>query len=307
MHRPKRLSMREALILGLLAITPPVVHGQPLLGIHPDTGKLYGVSTADASLSLIGNTGLFGTAALAFAPDGTLYGFTVGQGSMLVRIDPATAVATPIASLTAVSLFEGGLAISPNGVAYGATSAPGSTPFLFTMNLVTGSVTHIGPLPSPSDINGLAWRSDGMLVALDRTSNSLLTINPATAAASPLAVVTATVGAVGDMTVLNGRGYFATGGPGPPIPGSNELWSFDMFTGQQTLVGSFAPTITGVGISGLAARAVPEPGTLSLLGFGTACLVGFCLRKAKNLAPYLTAPCSTGCQPFPGGATSNGG
>ena len=64
------------------------------------------------------------------------------------------------------------------------------------------------------------------------------------------------------MAVLEGRGYFVTNGPGGVL-GSNELWSFDLFTGDHTLVGSLGPTITGDGLSGLA---VPEPATLLLLG-----------------------------------------
>ncbi len=56
-----------------------------LLGIDSDTGNLYQISTANASLTLIGNTGLTMPADLQFSPDGSLYTFTVGTNSTLYR------------------------------------------------------------------------------------------------------------------------------------------------------------------------------------------------------------------------------
>lgn len=113
------------------------------------------------------------------------------------------------------------------------------------------------------DINGLAWRSDGQLVALDRVQNALLLIDPTTRATSVLASLGPTVGAVGGMVLSNDQGWFATSGPSGTDPGSNGLYAFDAFTGNYSLVGSFSPTITGTGISGLAIS-VPEP---SFAGF----------------------------------------
>jgi hypothetical protein len=110
-----------------------------------------------------------------------------------------------------------------------------------------------------------------MLVGLDRVTNSLLVIDPTTAASSVLAPISSTVGAVGGMTVLGGIGYMNTGGTGGSIPGSDELYSFDLFTGSQTLIGSFSPAFTDDGISGLATlptSAVPEPASLAMLGIG---------------------------------------
>ncbi len=109
-----------------------------------------------------------------------------------------------------------------------------------------------------------------MLVGLDRATNSLLAIDPATAVSSLITAVRPTVGAVGGMAAAGDTGYFATSGPGTALPGSNELYSFDLFTGAHTLVGSFAPTISGTGISGLA---IPEPATICLLGIGALSLI----------------------------------
>jgi hypothetical protein len=53
------------------------------------------------------------------------------------------------------------------------------------------------------------------------------------------------------MAVRGGRGYFSTSGPNLVPTGSHELWTFDLYTGAQALIGSLGPAITGDGISGL--------------------------------------------------------
>ena len=65
------------------------------------------------------------------------------------------------------------LAFAPNGTAYGTNGDSAAIPQLFTINLTTGAATVIGTLSGGDhDINGLAYRSDGMLIGLDRVTNS---------------------------------------------------------------------------------------------------------------------------------------
>ena len=174
-------------------------------------GALYNVSTTDATLSLIGNTGIADWGDIQFAPNGTLYGFTTGGSAALYRINPATAAATLIGSLGLGFVFEGGLAFSPSGTAYGTNGGAATNAQLFTLNLATGAASIIGTISGGShDINGLTWRSDGVLIGLDDLTNALLLINPLTATSSSLAPVSSPVGAVGGMTQTGGLGYFAT-------------------------------------------------------------------------------------------------
>jgi len=239
-----------------------------LFGIDFDSGMMFSVSPVNASLTLVGSTGVSGFAEIEFAPDGTLYGFTTSSSANLYTINPSTAAVSVIGPLGLGFVFEGGLAFAPNGSAFGTNGDSAGNPQLFSLNLATGAATVIGTISGGAhDINGLAYRSDGKLIGLDRESNSLLVIDPTTAVSSVLAAVPATVGGVGGMTVLGGVGYFNTSGPGGSIPGSNELYSFNLFTGASTLVGSFAPTISGNGMSGLAAR-VPEPSSVILAACG---------------------------------------
>jgi hypothetical protein len=260
-----------------------------LIGVTLDDGNLYTVSTVNASSTLIGNTGVTNWADIQFAPNGTLYGFTTSAGTpSLYTINPTTASTTLVGPLNAGFVFEGGLAFSPGGIAYATNLGSSSAAQLFTINLNTGAATAVGTISGGShDINGLAYRvADGKLIGLDRVTNSLLVIDPTTAAASTLAAVSATVGAVGGMTVLNGVGYFNTSGPSGASPGSNELYSFNLSTGAATLVGSLAPTIGGDGISGLAGTVTtsgaPEPASLALLCAGIAFFASLSGRLSRK-------------------------
>jgi len=259
-----------------------------LFGIDYNSGVLYSVSTVDASLTPVGSTGVANFAEIEFAPDGTLYGFTSGPPGIcsLYTINPSTAEASLVGPLGVEFVSEGGLAFTPNGIAYGGIGhgsggIPGQAQ-LFSLNLATGAATAVANLGF-LDINGLTYRSDGSLIGLDRVDNALVVINPTTGSDFGLVNVPSAVGAVGGMTVLNGVGYYNTSGPGgSSIPGSNNLYSFNLFTGASKLVGSLGPTITGTGISGLAAQ-VPEPSSLILASFGVVGLAVWGWRR-RSLA-----------------------
>lgn len=259
-----------------------------LIAVDQDTGDLYTTSTVDASLTFLGSTGLEQLGSLEFF-DGSLYGITSGSNDeadpanrpTLYKID-LNASQTGIESVEAVgelglSLFEGGLAISPDGMAYGVNHDTVSAPGLFSINLATGAAVLIGVVSGGDhDVNGLSWRTDGMLIGLDRKSQSLLVINPTTAVAAILAPVEPSIGAIGGMVITENGGYFATAGPGyaPTLRGSNGLYSFDPFTGEVLdFVGNFNLPTAGSqeGISGLAI--VPEPASIALLGLGTMALI----------------------------------
>ena len=256
-----------------------------LYGIENDTGNLYRISTADAALSLVGNTGISNLGSLEYRPsNGLLYGIRsqLIDGHLagsLYRINPANASATLVGLLGPENVGEGGLVIATDGTAYATQMNFSDNPTLFKINLDTAATTTVGTISGGNhDINGLAWRSDNMLVGLDRVTNSLLVINPSTAASSVIAAVSSPVGAVGGMAAIGDSGYFSTSGP--IVPGaSNSLYSFNLNSGAHTLIGSFAPTISGFGIGGLAL--VPEPASVTLAALAIVPL--FLLRRRSQL------------------------
>ena len=255
-----------------------------LIGVDYDTGELYSVSESNAALTPIGSTGITGAwGDIAFAPNGTLYGFSdsAAPTPTLYTINPSTAATNAVGPLGNGFVFEGALAITPGGIAYAMSTGSSSNAGLFTINLSTGTATDIGTVYGATDINGLVYRSDGKLVGLDDNTNSLVVIDPIALTATLLAAVPTSVGAVGGMTSDNGVGYYVTGGPS--VSGSDDLYSFNLFTGVSTLVGS--PGLADSGLSGLAAlpsTTTPEPSTFALfvVGFGSALMLKFRKRKA---------------------------
>lgn len=242
-----------------------------LYGIEFETTKLFRISPDDASMTLVGSTGVVNLGSLEFRrSDKKLYGVTVGTNPELYKINPEDASATLVGAVDVDFVFEGGLAISPDGRAWMANGGGSATPQLYTINLNTAAVGLVGVMSDPPhDIDGLSYRDDGMLVGLDRETNALLEIDPSNAVTSLISAVAPTVGGIGGMTLHPDAMFFNTSGPTGSIPGSNELYSFDPVAGTHSLIGSLAPTIAGQGISGLAYDpTVPEPITagLSLLG-----------------------------------------
>lgn len=270
-----------------------------LLGIDWDTGKVYRVSTLDASLTVVDNNfSLPGLASLEYY-NGAHYGYTtqtIGQpptDGRLYRLDVAGNVvtATQIGSgLNLSSLYEGGLAFSPNGTAWAANQGGAISTGLFTIDMATGLAQFQGNVGGGvHDFNGLAWYN-GNLIALDRVSNRLIEINPANLA-NPVVKRTftsITVGSVGGMVLLGDTLYFSTSGPSSSVPGSNSLYALNVndlndTSIQPQLIGKLnidGTPLAGTGISGLAI--VPEPGTCGLLGLGAMSLLGWRRRSRKG-------------------------
>ncbi len=246
--------------------------GTQVVGVEVNTGDFYAISTTDASLQLIGHSGVAGLGALEFNPrDGFFYGFTTGVAPVLYRFN----IPLTLDSITPTAIgplnffvFEGGLAFAADGTAY-AMNGGVSVPYLFTVDLTTGQSTIVGSMQEGHDIAGLGWRSDGMLIGLDSRDNALLAINPANADATLIHTIAPIIGAVGGMALLGNTGYFVTAGPHSIFPGSNELYRFDPFTGEHSLIGSFEDVILGSGFSGLSVVQYGSPARGSIVAWGS--------------------------------------
>jgi hypothetical protein len=264
-----RCEARLALLVSSLvcALNCPPARGAvlDLAGIDYATGRIYRLPTDGSEPSLVAQTGVQTLGSFELLLDGNYYGITHDDPT-LYRFDPVTFAPTALGRVTfTTSMFEGAIAQSPDGTVYLTNGGTASTAQLLTLDLSTRVATAVGRLrqSGDADVNGLAWRGDGQLVALDRGAGGLVIIDPDTGAETMLQPLPFAIGAVGGMTLAGNVGYFVTGGPGSVVPGNNSLYSFDPFTGQATLIRSLANlTTAGEGFGGLAVL-VPEPAALA--------------------------------------------
>lgn len=143
------------------AITPSLTG----VDFSPDASQLYAVSS-ETSVSFPKWLGVIPQPSGDFIPIGALTGLPEGDSIA-------------------------GFAIHPrNGIAYLATA--GGSPVLarlFTVNLVNGVTTLVGPMPAPTDPAGtimisLAMNCEGTLIAHNISDDSLYSVNPISGATS---------------------------------------------------------------------------------------------------------------------------
>jgi hypothetical protein len=230
----------------------------PLFGVAPFqigvNSSLYRVDESTGAATLIGDTGFERFGGLAFAPSGTLYGYTPGA---LYTLNTTTGAATRIGFL-GTPAPEGGLAFQPGSGTLFAVDSTDPNDELLTINLATGAASIVGPLGAAGrDTSGLTFLPDGRLlgVALAGGLDRLIEINPTTGAAFTIGVLGPNVGlpSVGGLEFDPDSGilYYSD---------ASNLYSVNVTSGAATLIGAH-----GVfEMSGLAA-AVPEPVGLALL------------------------------------------
>ena len=250
MLRMRRLVTRA--IAWALACAAAKAH--ELFGVSYTTGEFFRVSSMDGSLVVLGSVGAGQLSALEFAPDGTLWAIRGGHLPSLHTLDPATGAPLTSVSIGLAFLQEGGLAFSPSGTAYAASETNSGVPQLITIDLNTGVATIVGSLGAGRDVNGLGWRSDGKLVALDAGTQSLLVLDPSNAAVLSAFPLAPALGTYGGLALRGSTGYFVTASMSAPGPGSSQLVRFDPFTGAHAVVGALALP-AGASLGGLAWRA----------------------------------------------------
>ena len=256
-----------------------------LAGVDYASGRVYSIPTDGSAPAVIAQTGINSLGSLERLNDGFFYGVT-HESPTLYRLDPVTFAPTSLGRvLFSSTIYEGAIAQSPSGTVYITNGGNAGAAELLTLDLSTRQATSVGLFRpgGEADINGLAWRSDGKLIGLDRAGRGLVTIDPASGLATLLQTLPLPIGAVGGLTLVdNSVGYFVTAAPTSISPGNNSLYSFDPFTGQAAFVRNFNDVITaGDGFSGLAVL-VPEPASAAILPAFAA--IACCRRRRRNAA-----------------------
>lgn len=144
-----------AAALPLLVFAPAALAQSRGLGYaidSDDTDHLWAVDLSSGNTADLGPTGIPGIEALAFHPDGRLFGIDDAE-DRLVLLDLATGAASVVGSLGA-EVENPGFAIDASGAAWLATDnlASGSQPF-YAVDLATGAARLVGE--QGRDLQGL--------------------------------------------------------------------------------------------------------------------------------------------------------
>lgn len=240
-----------------------------VVGVNYSTGAVFSISTNDATATRIGQTatGIMGVDRDAH---GSLLAITDGIAGKLAFLDQQRWQLDAVGNLNAGFTFEGGLAAGPGGELYAGTRLSGTGRAVFQIDPQTGRMGRSITLSRPEiDLNGLQFRDDGVLVAIDAAAGDLVAIDTETGEVRSIAsLLTPAAGAVGGLAIDNGMGFYVTAGTTSGSGGDNSLYSIDLYSGAQTHIGTLgAEAGSGFGIGALVGPAVPSPAATLLLSW----------------------------------------
>jgi hypothetical protein len=157
-------------------------------------------------------------------------------GFFRLNADGTSTMIGPVPAATG----ECGLTLDRGGTQLYYSQAVSGDDTLYSVSL-TGTFTPIGPIAivgvTGSSLLGLAVDPrSGTLYGVDTTSNSLVTIDPATGAGTVIGGLGVAVGAIGGLDFDNASGelFFAAD------PNPTDLYRVDKTTGVATFIGAFA-------------------------------------------------------------------
>jgi hypothetical protein len=241
------------------------------------TASLYELDpTTGAIIQTIGSTGFAHVTGISFNPlTGQLYGVvsdSFSGGGSLISIDLTTGAGTLIGS-TSSQIPD--ISFSSSGVLYGWVEFGVAFDQLATIDLTTGAVTAFAPSTGTSN-TGLAFAPNGTLYL--KPGGSLYTLDPTTGVST---FVTSLSTNPQNLLAFDSTGTMFSG---IRNSGTFTLVTIDPTTGTVTSIGSNgAGSISAIAFQPLA---IPEPGSIALMGLGGVALLGFVRRrKAAKTSP----------------------
>jgi hypothetical protein len=198
-----------------------------------DGANLFLIDRTTGAANVIGPHGPveFAIGAIAFDAGGVLYGISLTSAAQLYRIDVTSGAATPIGPLGIGFVFEGGLTFDSAGRLIGVNQGDASAAQTFEINTATGAATLIGPPNGQArDLDDLT-REGNVIYAIDRPSNTLGRLDPATGVYTAIGATGATVGASGGLAFCEADGrLYAT------FSDDGGFYTIDKSTGAATLI-----------------------------------------------------------------------
>ncbi len=246
--------------LATSALAAPIGYGVD--GDDSPGSGFYSIDFATGAGTLIGNVGFNDVEAMHFYGS-TLYAIDDSDNA-LITIDTATGVGTLVGDL-GVTISNPGLAISASGQ---AIAGDGSGNDLWTIDLGTGAATLVNDGGLPVDFDALTFLGD-TLYGFSTDNDSLYTIDTTSYAATLVGALTQDILSPEAALTTDGTWLYGADDDG-------DYLRINPLTAASTLI-----TRDGEDVEGLAMRtaAVPEPGTLGVLGLG---MIALMLKRKRG-------------------------
>lgn len=284
--------------LFLLMLVPLSALAAPPTAYVSAFNRLYRLDLVTAQATPIGHgIGFNDVEAIAFGPDGVLYGVadgTIGSGSsatdFLIRIDTTTGVGSLIGQMTALEQqgpngqLDYGLAFTCDGKLWASSDTTGRFWEINPSNATTREVGNTGAPLSDITARGNRLFAIGVTRGFDNPEQqALYRLDPATAQATR-------IGSLGLPDILSSAGtdfdangqLWATLDSQPPdLNRASRLAKIDLATGKATVVGSISGIIDNLsaralaigpagacssnGTNGIGLATVPGPGLPALI------------------------------------------
>jgi Repeat of unknown function (DUF6923) len=210
----------------LAALVPGALYGT-------DGANLFLIDKTTGAASLIGPHGPVEVAigAIAFDAGGVLYGISLTDAAQLYKIDVTSGAATAIGPLGIGFIFEGGLTFDATGRLIGVNQGNANAAQAFEINTATGAATVIGPPNGQArDLDDLT-RDGDVIYAIDRPSNTLGRLDPATGVYTAIGGTGAIIGDTGGLAFSEADGkLYAT------FANDGGFYTIDKATGAATLI-----------------------------------------------------------------------
>lgn len=290
LHR--RLLVVLACLLPLSAVAAPLAYISAW-------NALYRIDLATATATPIGSgLGFNDVEALAFAPDGTLYGVadgTVGSGSgltdFLIRINTSTGVGTLVGPLSGLAgegpngQLDYGLAFTCDGRLWASSDTTGR---FWEINPRDGTTREVGNTLAP--LSDIAARGNQLYAVGvrngfgDAAQQALYRLDPATAVATRVGSlqVADTLSSSGADFDLDGVLWATLDSQPPDVNRPSRLARIDLMTGKADVIGPISGITDNLSARALAigppgdcngstaarVTAVPGPGAPALITLG---------------------------------------